>query len=108
MPAQIDAAKLQLAMAFGQGAGVMLANPEALETLLSEHGEILRSAMADWNASRWAFIELVRTLGQLSAARAAANGSAVIRSEDINPSMEVVLSLCPCDERTRRKPNAGR
>jgi hypothetical protein len=108
MPAQIDAAKLQLAMAFGQGAGVMLANPEALETLLSVHGEVLRNAMVDWSASRWAFVELVRTLGQLSAARAAANGSPVIRWDDINPAMEVVLGLCPCDERTPRKPSAGR
>lgn len=110
MPAEIDAVKLQLAMAFGQGAGAMLANAEALETLLAEEGEILVNAMGNWNASRWAFIELLRTLGQLSAAHAAAGGSAEIRWTDIAPSIAPVLTLCPCLEpgARRRKPNAGR
>jgi hypothetical protein len=110
MPAEIDAVKLQLAMAFGQGAGTMLATAEALETLLAEEGEILVNAMGSWSASRWAFTELVRTLGQLSAAHAAAAGSAEIRWTDIAPSIAGVLSLCPCFDvggRSRR-PSAGR
>ena len=110
MPAEIDAVKLQLAMAFGQGAGAMLANAEALETLLAEEGEILVKAMANWNASRWAFVELVRILGQLSAAHAAMGGSAEIRWTDIAPSLDTVLTLCPCLEpgAMRRPSNPGR
>ena len=96
MPAENDAIKLQLAMAFGQGAGTMLANAEALETLLSEQGEMLATALNTWDKSRWAFTELVRTLGQLSAANAAAGGSAEIRWQDIKASIRPVLDLCPC------------
>jgi hypothetical protein len=94
--ANVDTVKLQLAMAFGQGAGTMLANAEALETLLAEHGAILGSALTNWSASHWAFTELVRTLGQLSAARAAASGSPEIRWSDIEPSIAAVMEICPC------------
>jgi len=103
MPAQIDSVKLRLAMAFGQGAGVLLATDEALERLLSEKGDMLANATVDWNASRWAFTELVRTLGQLSAARAAAEGSAEIQWTHIEASLEAVLSLCPCIDREKPK-----
>jgi hypothetical protein len=110
MPSSIESVKLQLAMAFGQGAGAMLANTEALETLLAEEGEVLTRAMTDWNASHWAFTELVRVLGQLSAAHAAAAGSAEIRWPDIAASLQAVMTLCPCLEpgARLRNPNAGR
>ena len=110
MPAENDAIKLQLAMAFGQGAGTMLANAEALETLLSEQGEMLATALNTWDKSRWAFTELVRTLGQLSAAHAAAGGSAEIRWNDIAASLAPVLQICPCFDpgALRRTPNVAR
>jgi hypothetical protein len=109
MPADIDAVKLQLAMAFGQGAGAMLATPEALDTLLAEEGQILANAFGNWSANRWPFIQLVRTLGQLSAAHAAAGGSAEIRWSDIQPSIRPVMDLCPCQEAgPRQRLNVGR
>jgi hypothetical protein len=110
MPAETDSVKLQLAMAFGQGAGAMLANAQALETLLAEQGDILTNAIGNWNESRWAFIELVRILGQLSATHAAVGGSAEIRWIDIQPSLAHVLTLCPCREAgpQRRRPDAQR
>jgi hypothetical protein len=74
----------------------MLANADALDRLLAERGAILTNALGSWSASRWPFIELVRLLGQLSAARAAAAGSAEIRWVDIEPSLVPVLDLCPC------------
>ena len=98
MAADIDSVTLQLAMAFGQGAGVMLADDKALGTLLSHESEVLTQARTNWKANRWAFTELVRILGQLSAAKAAANGSAVIRWEDIAPCVNTVMVLCPCLE----------
>lgn len=110
MPVDIDAVKLQLAMAFGQGAGTMLANAEALQTLLAEEGDIIGNALGNWSASHWAFTELVRTLGQLSATRAAMGGSAEIRWADIAESLPAALGRCPClDTAARvRRPNAKR
>ena len=96
MAANIDGLKLQLAMAFGQGAGAMLAEPEALETLLAQEGEMLKNAVANWNESRWAFTQLVRTLGQMSAANAAVAGTAEIRWSEISKSLTAVMTICPC------------
>ena len=102
MPSEIDGVRLQLAMAFGQGAGSMLANGEALERLLEEQGGILDNALADWSASRFAFTELVRTLGHMSASRAATAGRAQIEWPDIDESLPEVLVLCPCAAAPRR------
>jgi hypothetical protein len=96
MPSEIDGVKLQLAMAFGQGAGAMLATADAIDRLLEQKGGILENAMRDWNASRWAFIQLVRTLGQVSAAHAAGTGSAQIQWTDIEAALPGILILCPC------------
>jgi hypothetical protein len=96
MPADIEAVKLQLAMAFGQGAGAMLAKPDALQQLFTDNEHIITKAMADWEASQWAFTALVRLLGQLSAARAAAAGRAEIESSDIDEPLPELLGLCPC------------
>jgi hypothetical protein len=103
MPANIDGVKLQLAMAFGQGAGHMQAQAEALERLLAEEGEVVSNAIGNWEASHWAFIELTRVLGQLSAARAAVGGSARIRWTDIEGSLDAVMVICPCFVRPPRQ-----
>jgi hypothetical protein len=97
MASEIDGVKLQLAMAFGQGAGAMLADPTALEKLLAEKGTLLDKALKNWDASRFAFTELVRTLGQVSATRAAARKGAAIMWTDIEESLPDVLELCPCE-----------
>jgi hypothetical protein len=92
----IDALPLQLAMAFGQGAGAMLAAPEALTFALSSNTALIRRARADWTASRFAFIELVRRLGQISAALAVADGSPEIHLKHIRRGLPIVLGICPC------------
>ena len=104
MAANVETVKLQLAMAFGQGAGAMLANPEALEKLLAEEGEVLKNAIGNWNESHWAFTQLVRTLGQISAAQAAVAGSAEIRWSDISKSLAPVMAICPCFVAGVRRP----
>ena len=106
MPIDVDTVKLQLAMAFGQGAGAMLADDEALESLLAKESAILENAMKDWKASQWAFTSLVRVLGQVAATRAAMNGSAVIRWRDIEGSLETVMLPCPCAA-FRKRPVGG-
>jgi hypothetical protein len=89
-------------MAFGQGTGVMIASHEALNHLLSGNsGLIIDRAASNWDASHWAFVELTRLLGQLSASHAAARNSAVIQPEDIDACMHVMIDLCPCDDVAR-------
>lgn len=95
MPGNIDGVKLQMAMAFGQGAGVMFADEEALERLLVQENQMVERATAQWPTFRWAFLDLVRVLGQVSAARAAHAGNARIRWTDIEGSLPVVLGPCP-------------
>ena len=99
MPGQNDTMRLQLAMAFGQGTGSMIADADALDRLLSEQVKTITNASGNWNSSHWAFIELVRRLGQMSAARAAMERSAVIRWEHIAWAIPAVMELCPCLDR---------
>jgi hypothetical protein len=95
MAGKIDGVKLQMAMAFGQGAGAMLAEEEALEKLLSAETEMVERAAAKWSTFHWAFLTLLRTLGQISAVRAAHAGRARIRWVDIELSLSAVLGPCP-------------
>jgi hypothetical protein len=100
----VETIKLQLAMAFGQGAGVMLATSDALNHLLSDHSLLIEQAAPSWSVSHWAFTQLTRHLGQLSAHHAAAHNSAVIRVQDLDACIHVVLDLCPCMPKGLRKP----
>lgn len=95
MAGTIDGVKLQMAMAFGQGAGVMLAEEEALEQLLSTEIEMVERAAGNWSTFHWAFLTLLRALGQISAVRAAHAGRASIRWVDIEASLPAVLGPCP-------------
>jgi hypothetical protein len=92
----VDTIRLQMAMAFGQGAGCMLANPEALAFALSENTALIERAVGDWTASRPAFIELVRVLGQVAATKAAVDGSPEIEKRHIEYGLHIVLKVCPC------------
>jgi hypothetical protein len=85
-----------MAMAFGQGAGCMLANPEALAFALSENTALIERARGDWVASKPAFIELVRVLGQIAATKAAGDGSSEIERGHIEFGLRAVLGVCPC------------
>jgi hypothetical protein len=91
-----DTMRLQMAMAFGQGAGCMLASPEALAFILSENTALIDRAIGDWAASRPAFIELVRVLGQVAATKAAVDGSPQIERQHIELGLQTVLKVCPC------------
>ena len=95
MAASIDGVKLQMAMAFGQGAGAMLAEEEALEKLLSSEMEMVERAAGKWSTFHWAFLSLLRTLGQVASVRAAQDGRVRIRWVDIELSLPAVLGPCP-------------
>ena len=94
---ELETIKLQLAMAFGQGAGVMGASTEALHHVFATNSSLIEQAAESWGVSRWAFVELTRLLGQSSANHAMRNGSAIIRPQDIDAVINVVMDLCPCN-----------
>jgi hypothetical protein len=103
--ANVEMVKLQLAMAFGQGAGTMLAEADALEGLLATNGHILTRALPTWEKSHWAFTELVRVLGQVAAARAASERHGRIRLTHIEYAMPAASDLCPCVEMNPERRN---
>jgi hypothetical protein len=88
--------QLQIAMAFGQGAGRMLATPEALEHALSEQAALVRRAITDWEESQYPFIELARTTGQMAAAHAVSRSKTVIETVDVDAAIRAALGVCPC------------
>ncbi len=100
--AQLDVIRLQAAMAFGQGAGAMLASPDAIQLLLERQGHLLENAARDWERSWFPFIELTRVMGQIAAARAAVNGRWQIGPEDVEGALQVALGPCPCISAARR------
>jgi hypothetical protein len=96
--------RLQLAMAFGQGAGSMLANADATDFALSTNQELIDRAIGDWDASKFAFIELVRLLGQIAATLAAVDRKAEIERRHIEAALPGVLLPCPCSKAPREIP----
>jgi hypothetical protein len=74
---------LQLAMAFGQGAGSLIANKQAMEKLLGIFAT--RLGKVAWPDGAAAVFEFTRVLGQLAAARAVAHEEPhlAIAAEDI-------------------------
>jgi uncharacterized membrane protein YfbV (UPF0208 family) len=92
----VDEMRLQLAMAFGQGAGAMLASPEALTFALAKNASLIRRASADWDASQCAFMDLVRRLGQISATLAIVDKKPEIGKKHVMKGVAIVLNVCPC------------
>jgi hypothetical protein len=91
-----EAVRMQMIMAFGQGAGNMLASVAALQWLVTENSADIAKATATWEASRWAFLALVRTLGQVAATRAAMGGSWQIEVTHLQEALPAVRIACPC------------
>jgi hypothetical protein len=98
----VDEMQLQLAMAFGQGAGAMMASPDALVFALSKNAALIRRARTDWEASRFAFIELVRRLGQISATLAIVDGKSEILKKHVLKGLITIVPVCPCSGRVQR------
>ena len=88
--------QLQLAMAFGQGTGTMMASAEALEYALTQHSDVILRANADWQAAKYTFLELVRLAGQIAAVHAAHDSKAEIARIHVERAIPAVLGVCPC------------
>jgi hypothetical protein len=92
----------QLAMAFGQGAGTMLASAGAVSTAIAPFSETFSNNLAQWDDWALKSIEYARALGKLSSVYAAVNGAAVIQTAHVNWALEqiannTVLPLGPCN-----------
>ncbi|HVO11400.1 MAG TPA: hypothetical protein VMX54_11720 [Vicinamibacteria bacterium] len=87
---------LQLAVAFGQGTGTITVSPAALAFALKESAGLIERAREDWRASRYAFTDLVRRMGQISATLAIVDGKAEIAEEHVKRGLDTVANVCPC------------
>jgi hypothetical protein len=99
----VEEMQLQLAVAFGQGTGAIPASPDALGFALSSSAVLIRRARGDWDASRHAFVDLVRRMGQISATLAIAGGKAEIGRPHVRAALKIVNPICPC-RTVRRTP----
>ena len=110
----------QLAMAFGQGAGTMLATPAALSDALGPYRTYLFDNTRSWNDVALLFIEYTRALGTLAMVNAARRGAAVIEAPDVKKALfsirtNKVFPLGPCNclppflrKAPQRAPRPGR
>jgi len=102
---------LQLAMAFGQGAGTMPATPEALWATYSMYLSAIKEKIGKWPEIELRTLEYARALGRLAAFNASSNGRIVIDVEDVRAAAPLVrknrlrpIALCSL---TPIKPKAG-
>ena len=91
----------QLAMAFGQGAGAMLATSEALLAAYQPYEASFQERADTWVDFELRALHYARALGQVAAARAAQSGRCVIDTDDVRYALDTVqrnrlrpLSIC--------------
>ena len=91
----------QLAMAFGQGAGAMLATSGALLAAYQPYESSFKERTDTWSEFEVRALHYARALGQVAATRAAQSGRCVIDVEDVKYALDTVqrntlkpLSLC--------------
>ncbi|HEX6464813.1 MAG TPA: hypothetical protein VFZ98_10180 [Vicinamibacterales bacterium] len=81
---------LQLAMAFGQGAGTMLATSAALLAAFNPYAEAFKERVDNWAEYELQAVEYARALGQVAAYAAASNKRCVIDAPDVRYALGVV------------------
>src|SRR5262245_48031526 len=81
---------LQLAMAFGQGAGPMHATPDALVALYEKYRPAFERKIGQWPGIELQTLAFARAAGFGAAVRAAQNGRAVIDVEDALDAIEKI------------------
>jgi len=100
---------LQLAMAFGQGAGTMLATAAALMEAYKAYEPAFEERASRWVEVELRTVEFARALGQVAAISAAQNGRCVIEADDVRTALKAVqsnrsrpLTLCDLTNRGKR------
>jgi hypothetical protein len=88
-----ESISLQLAMAFGQGAGSTLATTDAIVSAVDAYRRELTARVHDWDALAPTVLEWARVAGRLSASNAASDGRAAISVADVKSALENIRSL---------------
>ena len=93
----------QLAMAFGQGAGNLLATPGAVTAAISPFRETFSSNVQHWDDWGLKSMMFARTLGQVAAVRAVMSEAVVIDAAHVTWALDRVaanqilpLGVCNC------------
>ena len=101
----------QVAMAFGQGAGTMLATPAALRHAFSKYDAIFTRNVKRWPEYELVALEYARALGQQAAFAAARDNRCVIDVDDVQHGLDVIwrnrlrpLSNCGLTPLRQRQP----
>ena len=84
MTSEHDGKVLQLAMAFGQGAGAYLAGEEAARPAAEKITSMLEPAFKKWDTAGPIAVHLVRIAGQMAAQRAIERRHIYIFFDDID------------------------
>jgi hypothetical protein len=91
-----EAIQLQLAVAFGQGTGAMMADPDAILFALSEQRTTIERAARDWTSTKHTLFQLVRLIGQIAAVHAAMDKKPQIEKAHVVIAIPIALEVCPC------------
>jgi hypothetical protein len=103
-PSPIDALDitLQLAAAFGQGAGIMMMEAGALRPAYDAYREHIGRAVPYWETDALTSVSVMRAMGAYAAHLALSNGRFVISRSDVESALGVVtlrhaapLGACP-------------
>ena len=94
-PTSIDAMDitLQLAAAFGQGAGIMLMEAGALRPAYTTYVDHISRSVPYWESDALTSISVMRAMGAYAAHRALSDGRFVISRGDVESAMTVVPRL---------------
>lgn len=86
---------LQLAASFGQGAGVLMIEADALGPAFGEYSARLERSIPHWHEDAVGSISVLRLMGAYAAHRALSEQRVSITREDVTAALEVVQHLPP-------------
>src|SRR5262245_54990173 len=96
-PASLDAIDitLQLAAAFGSGAGVMMIDADALRPAYEAYASRIERSIQYWDTDAIGSISVMRAMGALAAHRALSEQRLVITREDVEVALDSVQRFAP-------------
>jgi hypothetical protein len=107
-----ESISLQVAAAFGQGAGTTPVRGDAIVSAIDAYRSELQEHTGEWNTIAPAVLSWAGAVGRLSAWAAASEGRAAIESGDVTwavgrarslPSIDDVMLRCPLTARAARR-----
>ena len=86
---------LQLAAAFGQGAGVMMIDTDALRPAVRAYADAIERSIPFWDTDAHGSIAALRAMGAYAAHRALSERRFTISREDVEAALGVVRHVDP-------------